>query len=117
MAIKNPRVAYGNDIRLGLTLLLNAAVLAAAIWAARRWTGDPVQCAIDAMLLWFAVQYAAVCLPGLLGIFAPISMVVAALLLSGCLVSIANRKSAPRSTAASQNPSQFDLRPYLAGAE
>ncbi len=87
-------MAYGNDIRLGLTLLLNAIVLGATIYAARRWASDSVQRAVDAMLLWYGVQYAAVCLPGVLGILSFAMMSVTALALSGGLVLLARRSRA-----------------------
>jgi hypothetical protein len=86
-------VPLGQDIRLALLLLLNAAVLSAAIYAVKRWTRDPLQRFIDVLLLWYLVQYLAVGLPGMLCCLSPISMSITALLLTGALTWWASRRA------------------------
>src|SRR5688572_32110308 len=62
--------AFAVELRLGLTLLLNAAVFGCAYHVARRrGSGGPLQAACDAFLAYFVVQYVAVALPGALGAF------------------------------------------------
>src|SRR4051794_38837687 len=62
--------AWSNELRLALTLLLNAAVFACAFrLARRRGDGGMLQTACDAFLLYFVVQYVAVALPGAPGLF------------------------------------------------
>jgi hypothetical protein len=78
-------VFFGDEFRLAFLLLLNGTVLAAAWIAARRWTAEPVQRLMDTLLLWFAVQYAAVCIPGVLHVLSPFSISITALLLSGAM--------------------------------
>ena len=72
---------YTDEIRLGFLLLLNAIVLLPAWRLTRRWTGDPVQRLVDTLLLWFAVQYAAICLPGVLHVLSVWTMAGVAILL------------------------------------
>lgn len=76
---------FGDEYRLAFLVLLNGTVLAAAWIAARRWTAEPVQRLIDTLLLWFVVQYAAVCIPGVLHLLSPASIGITALLLSGAM--------------------------------
>lgn len=82
----------GQDIRLASLLLLNAAVIAAGIYAAARWTRDPLQRLIDVLLWWYVVQYVAVGLPGLLGFLSPLTMACTALLLCAALALWARRR-------------------------
>jgi hypothetical protein len=84
-------VEYGDDIRLILLLLLNAASLFAAWRLSRAITRDPVQRGVDTLLLWFAIQYAAVGIPGICRVLNPWSIGVAALLLSALALWIAHR--------------------------
>jgi hypothetical protein len=84
----------GEEFRLAWLLLLNAAVLASAWLAARRWTTDPVARLLDAMLLWCTVQYAAVCIPGVLHVLSPGTMTLTALIAAAALVFFAGRKTA-----------------------
>jgi hypothetical protein len=90
-SIRIPPVLLGDDIRLTLLLLLNAGVLVPAWLATRRWTTDGVQRIADALLIWFAVQYAAVCGPGLLHVLSPVTMAVTALAMGGGLLWFALR--------------------------
>ena len=82
----------GDEIRLGFLLLLNATVLASAWLVTRRWTRDPLQRLVDTLLLWFAVQYAAICIPGALHILSNATMAFIALLLSGGMAWLAWRR-------------------------
>ena len=60
--------AFSAELRLALTLLLNAGVFGCAYrLARRRGGGGPLQAACDAFLAYFVVQYVAVALPGALG--------------------------------------------------
>jgi hypothetical protein len=62
--------AWPAELRLLLLVLLNAATLAGAYrFARRRGDAGILQAACDAFLLWFVVQYAAVALPGVIGVF------------------------------------------------
>jgi hypothetical protein len=62
--------AWPAELRLLLLVLLNAAVLAGAYrFARRRGDAGILQAACDALLLWVVVQYAAVALPGVVGVF------------------------------------------------
>ena len=71
--------AYSDELRLALVVLLNAGVFAAAYRFARRRGTSGVSGAIcDAFLILFLVQYAAVALPGTVGMFSAWSMSVVA---------------------------------------
>lgn len=85
-------MGFSDDLRLLFLLVLNGSVLAAAAYAARRWTRDAIQRAIDAMLLWYAIQYAAICVPGVLHVLNPATMAVVALAAAGGLVAWARRR-------------------------
>ncbi len=62
--------AFANEINLAATLLLNATVFVCAFRLAKRRGGSgTLQAACDAFVLYFVVQYAAVALPGALGVF------------------------------------------------
>lgn len=82
-----PRVSeYRDELSLLWCVLLNAAVCAAAFrFARRRMTRNSTQAVLDAALLAYAVQYASVCLPGVLGALGPGTITATALLLSALL--------------------------------
>lgn len=62
--------AWPAELRLLLAALLNAAVFAGAYrFARRRGESGILQAACDAFVLYFVVQYAAVALPGVVGVF------------------------------------------------
>ena len=82
-------------MRLAGLLLLNAAVLAAAWFAARRWASDPVQRLLDTLLLWYAIQYAAVCVPGVLHVLSPWTMAIVTLLISAGLFGLSRVMGGP----------------------
>ena len=71
--------AWAAELRLLLAALLNAAVYAGAYrFARRRGDAGVLQAACDAFVLYFVVQYAAVALPGVLGVFNAATMSVVA---------------------------------------
>ena len=74
-------------------VLLNAAVFGAA-WrfAARRVTTSTTQAVLDAALLGYAVQYAAVGLPGVLGLLRPAVVVAVAITAAIALFAVAGRQ-------------------------
>lgn len=77
---------YADELALAWCVLLNVAVFAAAYrFASRRMTEDKVQAVLDALLLTFAVQYAAVGIPGILGVLRPGWITVTAGLISAGL--------------------------------
>ena len=79
---------------LGWCVLLNLAVFAAAYrFANRRMGGDWVQVILDALLLFYAVQYVAVGIPGVLGVMRPGVIAVFAILISVGLWWGAGRRS------------------------
>jgi hypothetical protein len=82
-----PGVAdYVDELALAWCVLLNVAVFAAAYrFASRRMSDDWVQAVLDALLLTFAVQYAAVGIPGILGVLRPGWITVTAGLISAWL--------------------------------
>jgi hypothetical protein len=84
-------VPPGQDIRLALLLILNAVVVSAAFYAARRWTRDALQRLLDVALLWYVVQYISVCVPGILHCLSAISMTIAALICAAVLIVITHR--------------------------
>jgi 4-amino-4-deoxy-L-arabinose transferase-like glycosyltransferase len=75
-----------DELRLTYALLLQAAILAGA-WrfVSRRLTTDWADRAADILLLALLVQYAAVTLPGLLGILNPLTIAGTTLVLSAAL--------------------------------
>src|SRR5687767_1976623 len=78
--------AWSHELRLALTLLLNAAVFACAYrFARRRGRNGPLQAACDAFLVYFVIQYVSVALPGALGAFNLWTMSLVALLASAAL--------------------------------
>jgi hypothetical protein len=85
---------YGFDFSLICCVLLNAVVFGSAWWfATRRMTASRSQALLDAALLGYAVQYAAVGLPGILGQLRPMTIAITALLCSAMLVLVARRRS------------------------
>lgn len=71
---------FSDELRLALVVLLNGGVFTAAYCLARRrGTGGVVQAICDAFLLYFLVQYAAVALPGVFGVFSTLTMSAVAL--------------------------------------
>jgi hypothetical protein len=78
--------AWPAELRLLLLVLLNAAVLAGAYrFARRRGDAGILQAACDAFLLWFVVQYAAVALPGAIGVFNVATMSLVAIVVAMAL--------------------------------
>jgi hypothetical protein len=59
---------FPDELRLGITVGLNALVLFAAYRFARRWIADRIQAALDACLIWYLVQYVAVAGLGVAGL-------------------------------------------------
>ncbi len=89
-----------DEIRLTAALLLQAAALAGA-WrfVRRRLATDWADRAADALLLALLVQYAAVCLPGLLHVLSPLSIAFTTTALSAVLW-FAPTRQAPVAAAA-----------------
>ena len=74
------------ELRLLHLLALNAAVLGAACRFAKKKTApDRLTTCVDALLIWYAVQYLSIALPGLLGSLGPASMTLTAAGLAGAL--------------------------------
>ena len=83
---------YGDDLALLWCVLLNAAVFGTAYrFAIRRMTRDRVQAALDAALAGYAIQYASICLPAVLGALRPSTVSCVAMLLSALLWAGAGR--------------------------
>ena len=59
--------ATSNEFSLLLTLAVNAVVFWGAWRFVRRWGGDRIDCATDAMLVWYLVQYGVVAGLGIVG--------------------------------------------------
>lgn len=77
---------FSDELRLAWIIVLNGAVLAGAWRFARRFgASGAVQAGCDMLLLWFLVQYAAVALPGVAGIFSGWSLTAVALGAAGLL--------------------------------
>ena len=75
-----------DELRLAGALILNGLVLAASWQFCRRWVReDWIQRAADTLLLWFAVQYVSVGLPGLAGFLSPWTIAAVALAISAGL--------------------------------
>jgi hypothetical protein len=79
-------ILLSDELRLTYALLLQAAILAGA-WrfVQRRLSTDWADLAADVLLLSLLVQYAAVTLPGLLGILSPLTIAFTTLALSAAL--------------------------------
>ena len=92
---------WSHELRLALTLPLNAAVFACAYRFARRRGGSgPLQAACDAFLVYFVIQYVSVALPGALGAFNLWTMSLVALLASAALCVFAGEAGSPFSRRA-----------------
>jgi hypothetical protein len=74
-----------DDLRLIWAVVLNAAVFAAAYLLAGRFVRSRSQAVCDAFLGLFAVQYIAVCLPGMAGVLNAATMSVVAI---GCCLAM-----------------------------
>jgi hypothetical protein len=87
--------ALPDDLRLLFLILLNAFVLASAVrFVRRRRITDWPQVVIDAMLIWYLVQYLSIALPGMLGVLNAWTMMLSASVLSAAMI------FAPRSRGA-----------------
>ncbi|HYO07947.1 MAG TPA: hypothetical protein VER17_03170 [Tepidisphaeraceae bacterium] len=75
----------GDEFRLLFAVLLNLLTLWASWRLARRLTDDRLDAAGDALLLYYLVQYAAVCVPGALSALHPLTIGAVALLCSGAI--------------------------------
>lgn len=90
-------VVMPDELRLAYALGLTAIVFACALRFARRVVGgDWIETLLDALLLTFVVQYASVCIPGLLGVLDVWSISVTAVLVAGVLGAVARDRSAAR---------------------
>jgi hypothetical protein len=77
---------YSPELALLWCVLLNAAVFGTAYrFAIRRMTRDRMQATLDAALGGYAIQYASICLPAVLGALRPSTVSAAAMLLSALL--------------------------------
>ena len=86
-------------------LLLTALVFGCAHWFARRMSsGDWVERLLDALLITFVIQYASVCLPGLVGALTPWSIAVTAVLGCALLGAVAREKPVPPRHGAQRRP-------------
>src|SRR5215213_8952231 len=88
-----------DELRLLAAVLLNALVLWSAWRFTRRFEADRIQRACDALLLYYLVQYLAVCVPGLLGALGPVTMTAAAVAMAVPLA-LAGRRRSPGTFAA-----------------
>jgi hypothetical protein len=78
---------YSDESRLLAAAVLNLAVLLACFrFARRRGGGGAVQAICDALILYFLVQYAAVALPGICGVFNAWSMAAVGLVAAVALI-------------------------------
>ena len=94
------------EMRLFYAAALNGAVLYGAFCFARRRAIDLLDRLCDTLLLWFAVQYAAIVLPGLAHVLNPLSIAIVALLLTGGLTWMARPKSQDGDAAFQRNLTQ-----------
>jgi hypothetical protein len=78
---------YALEFRLAWCVAVNALVFGAGyFFAARRITASRSQAALDAVLIGYAVQYAAVGLPGLVGLLYPAVVTAIAVIVSGLML-------------------------------
>jgi hypothetical protein len=77
---------FPDELRLGITVGLNALLLIAAYRFARRWASDRIQAALDACLIWYLVQYAAVAGLGVIGVLSGGGIVIAGGAAAGLLL-------------------------------
>ena len=99
---------FGHELRLLLAVLLNAAVWGCAYRFARRRgdVGGGLQAVCDAFLIYFTIQYAAVALPGVLGLLNVWTMSAVALAAAAGLLWLSMRGGA--GTASPPPPIQWD---------
>jgi len=74
-----------DESRLFYAVALNAFVLWASWRTARRINTDRLDAAVDAGMLFYLVQYASICLPGVVGALHPLTIGAVALLLGGAM--------------------------------
>lgn len=79
-------MTYEHELRLAWAVAINVVALAAAGRAARRTSADPALRLYDTFLWWYLIQYAAVCLCGLVGVLTPAWLSVAGIGLSAVLL-------------------------------
>jgi len=78
--------ALPDELRLLYVVLLGAGIYVCAYRFARRWgSGDRLQAVIDAYVLTMAVQYVAVCLPGIIGLMHWLSIGMVSIIAAGGL--------------------------------
>jgi hypothetical protein len=75
-----------DELRLAITLSLNALLLASAYRLVRRWVSDTLQAAVDAGMLWYLSQYVLVALLGLAGILSGTSIVIGGFIVFGLML-------------------------------
>ena len=92
----------GDELRLLYAFLLNAAVLWAGWRAGRRLNPDDrLAAAGDACLVYYLIQYLAVCVPGLVSALHPLTIAAMAIVLAGAIGLAASRIKPPPSISAS----------------
>jgi hypothetical protein len=77
--------SLGDELRLLIFVTVQALLLIACWRFTTRWGVRGVQRGIDTLLLTYLVQYAAVMLPGVVGVLSPLTMLGTAVLLSAAL--------------------------------
>ena len=88
-------ILFSDELRLAYTLALNAVVFVASYRFARRLAGgDRIAAAVDAFALYYLIQYAAVALPGLVGLLSPTAISMVALGACAALWSASLRRPA-----------------------
>jgi hypothetical protein len=80
---------FPDELRLGITLGLNALLAFAAYRFARRWIEDRLQAVLDAFLIWYLGQYLIVCGLGILGVLGGASIVIVGVLTAILLLVVA----------------------------
>ena len=92
-------ILLSDELRLLYAVGLNVVVFAAGYRFARRRTTDRLQAVGDAFLLYYLVQYLAVCIPGFAGGLNLATMATTAVVLCGVLLFLAKRRP-PREVVA-----------------
>jgi len=92
-----------DEMRLLYAIGLCAIPYIAGWRLARRFTDDAFHAAGDAFLLFYAVQYVAVCLPGVCGILTPVTIASVALIVSIALLIFPRRPLLPPQTSPLQD--------------
>ena len=76
-----------DELRLAIAIAVNVFVFIAAFRFVRRFTSqDPIGASLDALLIHYVVQYLAVCLPGLVGVFNATTMLLIAIALGAVML-------------------------------